>query len=776
MADVIGEAFVAIRPDLAGFSEALVASMLPQLAKIQAIIDAHPLHFDADVDMSKVTAEITAGSASALKEANAFANANPIRLRLDTTHIYAQLLALRTAIGATTGGVLGGGGGSGAITGAAAGAAAGAGGGKGGGLLGTLLWGTGGFAGFAAFGSIASLAGFGFEHVLTTLIGLVGSLAGAIGGLGVLAVGVFGRMAVGMGSDILVMLEANAAVKALVKGIETTPSSPKAVLALAALEAGSLTLAQATLLYGKAAAQAQYQTAQLTIATDLFWLHSISGALVEIAKLKDSILGVARTYIPLIAAAAQRNFALITVAVQPLLAWAKGFQATTIFKQLEDMFAQNIPIGVAAMTQFVELLAKVADWASQQSGAGFLNSILKFFTYLNTSAGFDKLTGVMATMIGMFRDWWALLKQITITIYDLFSQSVGLGTSIVTTITGMLVKLDAWLTSVSGKNAIHTLFAVHLQEVQALLAVLPTLLGAFGRLYLTIAPELTKIVVLMADTVGWLLKIPHVGPILAWAAAIALLTSRMGILTPVVGLLARATGLDAVAASAAATANVGLASAVRTLLGPLGLVAAGAAAFGAGLYTLLHNAQSTVKYMNGNVIPAFQAGANVFAAIGGGIRLAINQLGALLSWVETNGNKLGNFFFGLGQAIITGLVGGLKAAVNLAISAIDALITGVNKVTGAVPFAGREFIPIIPQWKDAGGPVSRGTPYFVGGLGPELFVPNISGTIRSAANSQSSGAPTQINYFYGVGKETIDLIRAELSANNRRFNRQLASM
>lgn len=60
--DTIGSAWVAIRPDLDGFSAELVASMLPQLAKIQTIIDAHPLHFGADVDMSKVTAQVASAS------------------------------------------------------------------------------------------------------------------------------------------------------------------------------------------------------------------------------------------------------------------------------------------------------------------------------------------------------------------------------------------------------------------------------------------------------------------------------------------------------------------------------------------------------------------------------------------------------------------------------------------------------------------------------------------------------------------------------------------
>ncbi len=405
-----------------------------------------------------------------------------------------------------------------------------AGGGRGnGGLLAILGWGGGAF-GFAAFGSVLSLAGLGFEHAVTTMIGLAGSLAGAIGGLGILATGVFGKMAVGMGSDMLVMSSTIADTKLLgtaLTNIQTAQLTYGANSAQAAAATQALNV-QMELLGNTAGVQAELGLAKAMQALNAYWDLTTSGARVAAVNFITPFLSVIYTYIPLIAAAATRNFNILTVAFKPLIAWANG-PATAIFKNLENLFAASIPVGVAALTNFVELLAKIANWAAPQSG-GVMQSIENFLAYLNSATGFAKLEGVMTTMVQMFKDWWALLKQIAITIYDLFSQSVGLGTTIVTTITAMLKQLDVWLTSTSGKASVHNLFTVHLQEIQAILAILPTLIGAFGQLYLDIAPPLTVIVTLLAKAVGWMLKIPIVGPLLAWAAAILILANRMKLL------------------------------------------------------------------------------------------------------------------------------------------------------------------------------------------------------------------------------------------------------
>lgn len=485
--------------------------------------------------------------------------------------------------------------------------------GGGNGIIGRLLWGAGGLAGFATAGSIASLAGLGFEHALTTMIGLAGSFAGALGGLGVMAVGVFGKMVVGLGSDMLVMKSTIADTQLLyaaLTAIQTAQLTYGKNSAQAAAATQALNV-QMLLLGNTAGTQAELGLAKAAQALNSFWDQATSSARIAAVGFLMPFFTVAYTYIPLIAQAATRNFTIMTAAFKPLIAWATG-PGVAIFKNLENLFAASIPVGVHALTQFVELLAKIANFAAPQTGS-LLVSIDKFLTGLNTTSGFAKLEGVMTTMIGMFRDWWGLLKQVGITLFDLFSQSVGLGTKIVTTITAMLVKLDAWLTSTSGKASVHNLFAVHLQEVLALLAILPTLVGAFGRVYLAVAPTLTILATGLADVVGWMLKIPVAGPILAWALAIGVLAKTTKIFAigawvagaiasiakfgaALVGFVAEEgiAGIATIGFGAAATA-LGVALDIAT--GPIGLIAGAIAALGVGLFLLISHWKQVTDFL-----------------------------------------------------------------------------------------------------------------------------------------------------------------------------------
>ena len=134
-------------------------------------------------------------------------------------------------------------------------------------------------------------------------------------------------------------------------------------------------------------------------------------------------------------------------------------------------------------------------------------------------------------LIGLFHTWEGLLVAVGHTIYDVFSKSAGLGTTLVSTITGMLNRLDEWLESTTGSASVRTLFAVHLQMIEAILNLLPALLSGVGRVYLVLAPALTEIATALADAAGWALKIPVAGPLLAFAAAIAIFANKMKLLT-----------------------------------------------------------------------------------------------------------------------------------------------------------------------------------------------------------------------------------------------------
>jgi hypothetical protein len=492
-------------------------------------------------------------------------------------------------------------------------AAAAAGGGSG--IIGRLLWGAGGIGGLAAFGSILSLAGFGFEHLMTTALGLAGSLAGALTGGALLAAGALSKLAVGAGSDSLVMSSTIADTKTLYTDYSNLASAI-AVYGQNSVQAKAATQqlnADMTILGNTAGVKAEAALARSVVAMNAYWDQATSSARVAAVGILSQGVILAREYIPLVASAAQQNLTIIGNAIKPLMAWLST-TGKTIFGQLEGEFKAELPAAMNAFTQGVELVIRVLAYASTYTG-GFITRVSAWLTLWNSAAKTTTWQHYVTVLIGMFHDWLALLKQVGITIFDVFRQSAGLGTSIVTSLTAMLKQLDAWLTSTSGKASLHNLFTVHLQEVQALLALIPSLLGSFGRVYLTVAPELTALAAGLATAVGWMLKIPGAGPILAWALAIGVLakTTKIFAITAWIAgaiksiVMFGATLLGLVPAEgAAAVAATGLGVAIDIATGPIGLIVLGAAALVAGLVLLVTHFKQVTAFLHSEWGTAFQ--------------------------------------------------------------------------------------------------------------------------------------------------------------------------
>lgn len=108
------------------------------------------------------------------------------------------------------------------------------------------------------------------------------------------------------------------------------------------------------------------------------------------------------------------------------------------------------------------------------------------------------------------------------------------------------------------------------------------------------------------------------------------------------------------------------------------------------------------------------------------------------------GKVLGGAFKVLGEAIgfVIDLFADLIDAIDKAFNAIKAIINFIknNPVT---KFIGGAFDTVFGGGKAMGGPVNAGTSYVVGERGPELFMPNRSGTI--IPNNKLGGGGTVIN-------------------------------
>ena len=162
------------------------------------------------------------------------------------------------------------------------------------------------------------------------------------------------------------------------------------------------------------------------------------------------------------------------------------------------------------------------------------------------------------------------------------------------------------------------------------------------------------------------------------------------------------------------------------------------------------------------------------------VKQSLQATAALKEQVKALEN-LESMYASIGQSISSGIVDALSAAVEGTKSLADVasqtlrqvanilLQFGVNTALGGIPGLS-SFFP----GRATGGPVSGGTPYMVGEKGPELFVPNTSGTIVPNNKLGGGGATNVVvnvdakgssaSGDSGAGKQLGGLIGAAVQA------------
>src|SRR5580658_4604912 len=212
--------------------------------------------------------------------------------------------------------------------------------------------------------------------------------------------------------------------------------------------------------------------------------------------------------------------------------------------------------------------------------------------------------------------------------------------------------------------------------------VLPMLLSDFGKLYLLIAPDLTDLVTLIADFVGWLLKIPVAGPMLAWVLAATFLLSKMGLLSSIVGIFASSvvplllTALAEVAPGFAATAAAALGMDTALDANPISLIVIGIAALIAGLALLITHFKQVSSFLNGPLGTAISVAVAVFMPLIGIPMLIIGHWQQILGffrslpgWIMDAIKALPGlvlrFFEGLPGDVVRGWTQGIPAMARL---------------------------------------------------------------------------------------------------------------
>lgn len=559
------------------------SDLLTTLAEVEAELSAF-----AD---KTYTATLGIDTQKALEELAAFLAAADsmtitIPVTLDMGGALAQLAALKAAGGISSGvggGGAGGAGGNGGGVGIAlAPNGGGGGGGGGGGLAGLLtllgfgnaasggmglLGGLGG--GLAGVGTLGGIAGLGPESLLTTLLGIGGSAAGGVVGGGLLGLGTAGVMGVGMGTDLAGIGQAMGDVKQY-NGLLNNLNQAIAVYGANSTQAALAQYQMNQFMQDltPAAQSAIIATNATANAFHAMFDKATGAAEATGANIINQMMQVGEKFLPIIGKFAAENMTIIQSALQPLFSWIQG-PGLQIFTELEKKFQSELPTAMHAFDQGVELLVKTLGFLAPYTGR-LITFIDDLLTKLNSPSGFAKFSKDMATAIGIFRDWEGLIKAVGTAIYELFHHDAGTGTAIVVTLTNMVNQFNAWAKTVSGGDRLHALLEAHKQEILSILALLPRFLSIFGQIELTVAPPLITIVSILAQIANILFHIPFVGTILAWAAALAFLSSKSvvfaklfsvigNLLKPLIAdLLGTAVAEDTVAVSSDAVGASGL--------------------------------------------------------------------------------------------------------------------------------------------------------------------------------------------------------------------------
>ena len=375
----------------------------------------------------------------------------------------------------------------------------GGGGGGGGneGVLHRLLMGGGGLvAGTAALGSVGGFAGLGAEHILTTILGLAGSATGGAVGGGLLGLGAAGQMAVGMGSDLGVTKSTITDTQTLAQAYEKVQKAVREYGAGSkqAKEAQHELNMEMAELGNTAGVKAELGLAKAGLALDAFFDKQTSNARVKAVEILQQVLGLGRTFVPLVAQAAESNLGVVNQDIKPLFAWLQGPQGIGLWNELEDNFRHNLPTAIDAGSQGLEFFLRLTGVASEHTG-GLTQMLDRLFTKLN-SLDNAQINGWVSKMIGDFQLWAHFIRLLGEDLYYMFKQSAGTAGGIIGDLSQMLEKLREWEKSTHGQAEIQNIFEVHKEEMEQLLRLLPPLLSGFGKIYLVLAPPLVNLATL----------------------------------------------------------------------------------------------------------------------------------------------------------------------------------------------------------------------------------------------------------------------------------------
>lgn len=202
---------------------------------------------------------------------------------------------------------------------------------------------------------------------------------------------------------------------------------------------------------------------------------------------------------------------------------------------------------------------------------------------------------------------------------------------------------------------------------------------------------------------------------------------------PIGGILTFAGGMADLADGLATTVLPALKGVWATMLAnPLVAIIAGVVLVGAAFVLLYKKSETFRNIVNG----AFKSVKAVAADLWAGIKWAFDKVVGYFQFLWDSAVRIVDGVKGAFSGIGDAIAGGFRAGTNVAIDIVNGLADVWNDTIGELP--GVPSIHHIAH-RATGGPVSAGTPYWVGERGPELFMPPSGGGQISPAAAR--GAP-----------------------------------
>ncbi|MDQ6774138.1 MAG: hypothetical protein M3024_14340 [Candidatus Dormibacteraeota bacterium] len=434
---------------------------------------------------------------------------------------------------------------------------------------------------------------------------------------------------------------------------------------------------------------------------------------------------------------------------------ALGNMATTLGAQALPMAQQMAQWAIGFIPVIQQLGAHILDWFGPR-----LPALLALATTAANllTVEFQKLGPV----IGAFLD---RVLQMAPSLLPMFQTMLTLGVPAVQGLLTNLLALSEWF----------------LVRMPTMGPIVMQIMGGIGTAIQALGP-------IAAAVVSWFVaNWPGISS--AAKATWDAIAQGIAVVAPMFDQLTSKTGVFAAVTSLAKAEGLDFRGALMVLTVALGTLVAGVVAVIAIIYacTLAFGAMSmAVRALYTSAVSDFNQMGATFSNLGSTVSAVVNSVGSQFSWLGGQVNALMSAMaaaFGAGRAVVysleaavAGAMGGIIGAINNAVGAAQRLagalgaIPGLAAVASGAAAAASAAVAAIPQIPTgilgslgvghaAGGPVSAGQLGWVGERGPELFVPNTSGTI--IPNNQARGMTGQtINVYVTTNADPNEIARA----------------